>query len=199
MPGAPTGGATVSSVDLRTAVLTRARIEGDLVMVDDFLNHRVDTVIMRQVGRDLAAALDPAGPGTILTAEASGIPPALAAATELGVPMVYAKKYLGTGDRYSFYREVASPTKGIEYRVEVARRVLEPGRRIAIVDDFLSGGRTAEALGEITLEAGCDVAGFGFVVEKAYTEGRPRLERHGWDVTSLVIVTGIENGTAVLA
>ena len=168
-------------------------------MVDEFLNHRVDTGIMQSVGRELAAALEPAGPGTILTAEASGIPPALAAATELGIPMVYAKKYLGTGDRYSFDREVASPTKGIEYRVEVARRVLEPGTRIAIIDDFLSGGRTAEALGEITLEAGCDVAGFGFAVEKAYTEGRARLERHGWTVHSLVIVKGIENGAAVLA
>jgi adenine/guanine phosphoribosyltransferase-like PRPP-binding protein len=109
--------------------------------------------------------------------------------------MVYAKKFLGTGDRYSFHREVVSPTKGIEYSVEVARRVLEPGLRIAIVDDFLSGGRTAEALGEIAEEAGGDVVGFGFALEKAFLDGRQRLEAHGWAVASLVAVERIEAGT----
>jgi xanthine phosphoribosyltransferase len=188
-----------AAVDLRTAMQTRARIEGDLVMVDEFLNHRVDTALMRTVGTEIAEALRAGAPDTILTAEASGIPPALACASELDVPMVYAKKFLGTGDRYSFSREVVSPTKGAEYRVEVSRRVLEPGTRIAIVDDFLSGGRTAEALGEIAEEAGCEVVGFGFVVEKAYEAGRSRLEAHGWPVTSLVTVKGIENGTALLA
>lgn len=178
--------------------MTRARIEGDLVMVDEFLNHRVDTSLMRTIGRDLAEALGPSGPTLILTAEASGIAPALACAEELEIPMVYGKKFLGTGDRYSFFREVASPTKGIEYRVEVARRVLEPGLRIAIVDDFLSGGRTAEALGEIAEEAGCDVVGFGFAVEKAFLDGRRRLEKHGWHVTSLVAVERIEAGTVHL-
>lgn len=164
-------------------------------MVDEFLNHRVDTGLMRTIGKDLAEVLGPGRPNTILTAEASGIPPALACAEELAIPMVYAKKFLGTGDRYSFFREVASPTKGIEYRVEVARRVLEPGLRIAIVDDFLSGGRTAEALGEIVEEAGCEVVGFGFAVEKAFLEGRRRLEAHGWPVTSLVAVERIEAGS----
>lgn len=188
----------MAAVDLRTAVTTRGRVEGNLVMVDEFLNHRVDTGLMRLIGRDLAKALGPAGPTTILTAEASGIAPALACAEELGIPMVYAKKFLGTGDRYSFFREVVSPTKGIEYRVEVARRVLEPGLRIAIVDDFLSGGRTAEALGEIAEESGGDVTGFGFAVEKAFLDGRRRLEAHGWAVTSLVAVERIEAGTVHL-
>ena len=131
----------------------------------------------------------------MLTAEASGIPPALACAGELSVPMVYAKKYLGTGDRYTFAREVTSPTKGTEYRVEVARRVLTPGTRVVVIDDFLSRGRTAEALGEITMEAGCELVGFGFVIEKAWMEGRGRLERHDWSVSSLVTVASLEGGS----
>jgi xanthine phosphoribosyltransferase len=185
-------------VDLQTAVSERARIEGNLVLVDDFLNHRVEPDVIESVGQSLAESFAALEPDLILTAEASGIPPALACASALGIPMVYAKKYLGTGDRYSFAREVTSPTKGVEYRVEVARRVLPPGLRLVIVDDFLARGRTAEALGEIATEAGCDVLGFGFAIEKCWQSGRDRLERHGWIVHSVVELVSIEENAAVI-
>ncbi|MDJ0954576.1 MAG: phosphoribosyltransferase family protein [Acidimicrobiia bacterium] len=185
-------------MDLRTAVMERARIEGNLVLVDEFLNHRVEPAVIASVGRSLATAFADLNPDLILTAEASGIPPAMACSHELGIPMVYAKKYLGTGDRYSFAREVTSPTKGVEYRVEVARRVLPPGLRLIIIDDFLARGRTAEALGEIAIEAGCDLLGFGFAIEKTWQAGRERLERHGWVVHSVVELTAIEGSSVVI-
>ena len=185
-------------VDLARIILDRARVEGNLVMVDDFINHRVEPDIMRAIGVELANAFRDARPQVILTAEASGIPPAATTADELGIPYVYAKKYLGTGDRYTFFREVASPTKGSEYRVEVARRMLEPGLRLLIIDDFLSGGRTAQALGEIAEEAGCDVVGFGFIVEKSFMPGRGLLDGHGWPVHSLVRISSIDHDTVTL-
>jgi xanthine phosphoribosyltransferase len=183
-------------VDLRTAVSSRARIEGELILVDEFLNHRVEPPILESVGRDLAASFAATAPDLVITAEASGIPPALMTARELGIPMVYAKKYLGTGERYSFAREVASPTKGVEYRVEIARRVLSPGLRVLVIDDFLSRGRTAEALGEMVVEAGCEIVGFGFAIEKVWQQGRERLEQHGWTVRSLVAIERID-GTSI--
>lgn len=186
-------------VDLREVVASRGRVEGDLVKVDDFLNHRVDPEVIAAIGAQIASRHADDPPDLILTAEASGIPPALAAALELGVPAVYAKKYLGIGDRYTYAREVTSPTKGVEYRVEVARRALAPGQRVLVVDDFLSGGRTAEALGEIVAEAGCTLVGFAFVIEKAWMEGRSRLVAHGWPVESLVVVTTIDGGRILLA
>jgi xanthine phosphoribosyltransferase len=182
------------AVQLQEIVAARARVEGDLVMVDEFLNHRIEPSFIRAVGRALAERFRSPAPGLILTSEASGIPPALACGLELEVPVIYAKKFLGTGNRYSYFREVMSATKGIEYRVEVARRVLPPGRRVLVLDDFLSAGRTAEALGEITIEAGCDLVGFGFVIEKAWCEGRGRLLAHGWDVDSLVVIEHISGG-----
>lgn len=183
---------------LRKAVEEYGRVEGNLLKVDDFLNHRVDTTLFPEIGEEIAERLSGSRADLVLTAEASGIPPAIVAAQALGVPMVYAKKYVGVGERYTFAREVSSPTKGTEYRVEVARRVLPPGQRVAIVDDFLSGGRTAEALGEIVEEAGGEVVGFIFVIEKTFTGGRRRLEQHGWDVDALVTVTSLDNGVAVL-
>lgn len=190
--------ATISLVDLRTAITERARIEGNLVLVDEFLNHRVEPQVIESVGQSLAEAFRRSAPDLILTAEASGIPPALACSRELDIPMVYAKKYLGTGDRYSFAREVTSPTKGVEYRVEVARRVLPPGLRLIVVDDFLARGRTAEALGEIATEAGCELIGFGFAVEKCWQNGRERLTRHGWAVHSVVELESIQGATVVI-
>ena len=173
-------------------------MEGNLVLVDEFLNHRVEPEVIASVGKSLAEVFTPLQPDLILTAEASGIPPAMACSHEMGIPMVYAKKYLGTGDRYSFAREVASPTKGVEYRVEVARRVLPPGLRTIIIDDFLARGRTAEALGEIATEAGCELLGFGFAVEKHWQGGRERLERHGWRVHSVVELLSIEGSTVTI-
>lgn len=194
----PLSPGTIVPVLLRQAIETRSRVEGDLLKVDDFLNHRVDIDILPEIGEEIAARFAGSRPDVVLTAEASGIPPGIMAAQALGVPLIYAKKYVGVGERYTFAREVSSPTKGTEYRVEVARRVLEPGQRVAIVDDFLAGGRTAEALGQIVEEAGGTVLGFVFVIEKTFTDGRARLESHGWEVDALIQIRSLENGTAVL-
>lgn len=190
----------MGSVDLRTAIESLATVDSPSILkVDWFLNHRVEPSLIANVGRQLASLLGPLEPDLLLTAEASGIPPALAAGIEMDLPIVYAKKYVGPGARNTFSREVASPTKGTEYRVEVARHVLTEGLRVAVVDDFLAGGRTAEALGEIAEEAGCTLLGTTFVIEKTFTEGRARLEAHGWPVWSLVQVESLENGEVRLA
>ena len=183
---------------MAAAIREYGRVESGLLKVDDFLNHRVDPELISVIGADLADRFRPLAPDLVLTAEASGIPPGLACALALEVPMVYAKKYLGPGDRRAFCREVMSPTKGTEYRVEVARRALGAGLRVLIVDDFLAGGRTAEALGEITEEAACTVLGLAFVIEKTFQEGRSRLERHGWSVDSLAKVASLSGGKVVL-
>lgn len=160
--------------------------------VDDFLNHRVEPALLAAIGADLASRFT--HPDVVLTAEASGIAPALQTALSLGVPMIYAKKYpRAHSDRPAFVREVGSPTKGAEYRVEVAHRVLPPGTRALIVDDFLSGGRTAEALGEIVEESGGIVIGLGFVIEKAFVDGRSRLEARGWRVESLLRILSLDD------
>lgn len=178
---------------LERAILDRGRVEGPLVKVDDFLNHRVDPRLLRLIGDDIAQRWTDHDVELVLTAEASGIPPALATAEALGVEMIYAKKYpRAVSERPAYVREVASPTKGAAYRVEVARRQLEAGTRVLIVDDFLSGGRTALALGEIAEEADAIVLGFGFVIEKSFVDGRAALTERGWSVDSLVRVTNIE-------
>lgn len=183
-----------TGVDLKTALNELTTVEGEIVKVDGFLNHRVLPGIMAEVGQRIADHVAPLSPDLILTAEASGIPPAAAAAARLALPYVYAKKFLGVGNRYSFARDVSSPTKGTEYRVEVARHILEAGLRVVIVDDFLAGGRTAQAMGEIAEEAGCEVLGMVFIIEKGFAPGRALLEQRGWPVFSLETINSVEDG-----
>jgi xanthine phosphoribosyltransferase len=70
-------------------------------------------------------------------------------------------------------RIIPSPTKGGETRLVLSTRYIKAGQRIVIVDDFLANGRTATALIDMAREAGAEVLGAGFVVEKAL-QGRPR-------------------------
>ena len=67
------------------------------------------------------------------------------------------------------------------------------------LDDFLAGGRTAASLGEIAEEAGCEVVGAIFIIEKTFSGGRELLESHGWDVHALVGITSLEGGGVEIA
>ncbi len=181
-------------MDLVRHVEQQSRVNGEIIGVDTFLNHRIDTRIMQEFGRRIATIAAPLEPEVIVTAEAGGIAPALATATVLSVPMVYAKKYVLPGDREAVSREVNSATKGFEYTIEIRRRVLEPRTRVIVVDDFLARGRTALALGEIVEELGCEMLGTIFAIEKAWVGARRRIEERGWPVWSVVNVKSVEGG-----
>lgn len=181
-------------MDLERYLAERAGVSGDIVNVDTFINHRVDLEVMAEIAGRTAEIAAPLRPDVIVTAEASGIPPALMTAAELGLPVVYAKKYVLAGPRQAVSREVSSATKGFEYTIEIRRRVLEPGLRALVVDDFLAQGRTAAALGEIIEELGCVMLGAVFAVEKAWTGGRTRIEERGWPVWSVINIASVEGG-----
>lgn len=198
--GSPSSGVSSAAMSLLLdAIRTEGRVADGLLKVDRFLNHRVDPEVLAEVGEGIGAIVGDWDADLLLTAEASGIAPALATSLATGLPSIYAKKFVGPGKRRSFGREVSSPTKGFEYRVEVARHLIEPGQRVAVVDDFLSGGRTAVALVEIAREAGAEVVGGAFVVEKAWMPGRGRMEAIGCTARSLVTVASIEHGEVVFA
>ena len=174
-------------------------MDGEIILVDRFLNHRVEPEVMAEVGREMAAIARPLRPDVIVTAEASGIPPAMAASHELGIPMIYAKKYVTPGARHSFSREVGSATKGFEYSIEIRQRVIDPGQRALVVDDFLARGRTAVALGEIIEEAGCEMLGAAFAIEKGFAGGRALIEARGWPVWAVATIASVDGGVVHFA
>src|SRR5690348_8973017 len=97
-------------------------VDDRILKIDHFLNHRIEPAFMAAMGQALAARLSSFAPDLVLTAEASGIAPALAVATALNCPLVYAKKYAPIVEPPALSRLVPSPTKGGEYRLVVAAR-----------------------------------------------------------------------------
>lgn len=68
--------------------------------------------------------------------------------------------------------------------VEMHKDAVQPGQRVLIVDDLLATGGTARAAAELVERLGGEVAGFGFVVELGFLNGREML--NGYDLHSLI-------------
>src|SRR3990170_1795434 len=78
---------------LRQRILSEGKNLGrGILKVDGFINHQVDPVLMNECGRELARWFAHAGVTKVLTAEISGIAPALCAALTLGIPVKAAQR-----------------------------------------------------------------------------------------------------------
>lgn len=149
----------------------------DIVKVDMFLNHRIDSGLMMKIGEAFAEAFSDDKPDIVLTVEASGIAAALTAAIALGnIPVVFAKKSSTRNVTDDVYQAaVYSFTHQQQNHVRVAKPYLPAGSRVLIVDDFLANGEASLGLCDIVKQAGCSVAGIGICVEKSYQPGREKL------------------------
>jgi adenine phosphoribosyltransferase len=78
-------------------------------------------------------------------------------------------------------------TYDLEYgqdTLEIHTDAIESGESVLVVDDLLATGGTARAVAELVERLGGHVAGFGFVVELEFLNGRQRLA--GYDIVSLL-------------
>lgn len=180
-------------------IQTEAIVQGnDILKIDHFLNHRIEPAFMQLMAAEIAERLRPLAPELILTAEASGIAPGLMVALQLNLPLVYAKKYHPEVETPMLSRVLESPTKGGSYRMVLSQRYLPAGARVAIVDDFLSNGRTATALIEMAREAGQEVVAAAFLVEKCFKKGHALIEAANVPVITLAQVEALVDGKVVL-
>lgn len=172
----------------------------DIVKVDMFLNHRIDTVLLMKMGQALADEFKDEKPSMILTVEASGIAIAVAAAVAMGnLPVVFAKKS-GTvvQNNEMLQAPVYSFTHKTENIIRVDKRYIPQDSRVLIVDDFLADGNAVHGMVSLCEQAGAQVVGIGIAVEKGFQPGGKALREKGVHVKSLAIVTGIENGVIQL-
>lgn len=186
---------------LRKRILAEGRnLGGGILKVDAFLNHQVDPRLIDACGGELAARLSHTRPDKVLTAEISGIAPAVATAHHLGVPVVYARRTRPVTMPDEVLLTVApSHTRGLPVELIVSPEFLARGTRILIVDDFLATGQTILGLARLTDAAGAVVVGVGAVIEKQFEGGRDALAALEVPVESLAIVTAMDGGTITLA
>ncbi len=173
---------------------------GGILKVDSFLNHQVDPAFMLAVGGALAADFGALGVTKVLTAEISGIAPALTTALALGVKVVYARKTKPiTMPENAYVQDAPSHTKGKIARIMVSPEFLHADDTVLIIDDFLATGATITALVKLAEQAGAKVIGIGAVIEKAFEGGRAELETMGYPVRSLVVIDKMTDDKIIFA
>ena len=173
----------------------------DIVKVDMFLNHRIDTGLLFRMGEELADQFRADKPDLVLTVEASGIALAVAVARALdNVPVVFAKKSATVVQSPEVAQAtVYSFTHKRENTIRVDKKYLPVGSRVLIIDDFLADGQACQGMMALCAQTGCKVAGIGIAIEKGFMPGGKNLRAMGVKVSSLAVVTAIRDGKILLA
>ena len=164
--------------------------EGNILKVDNFLNHLIDMDIMIQIAQEFKRRFEGKQVTKILTIEASGIAIATAVSQCFGnVPVLFAKKSHSvnvdddkdTAQAYSFTHKQMN-------QVFVSKRYLSASDKVLIVDDFMAQGAAMLALTDIVNQAGAEVVGIGIAVEKGVQEGGELIRSKGYQLESIAIV-----------
>lgn len=166
--------------------------------MDGFVNHQVDAVLMDACGKEFASMFKDIGATKILTAEISGIAPAVFTGKHMNLPVVYARKSKPiTMPDQVFLTLAPSHTKGRMVELIVSPEYLAGGERVLIIDDFLASGATILGLARLARTAGAVLVGIGALIEKSFESGRDTLRELGVPIKSLVAVTSMDNGEIV--
>ena len=186
---------------LKERVLHEGKNLGNgILKVDNFINHQVDPLLMEACGQEFARRFAHVNATRILTAEISGIAPALMTARCLNLPVVYARKSKPITMPDQVYLTVApSHTKGRMVELIVSPEYLGHGERVLIIDDFLASGATINGLVRLTHAAGATIVGVGTLIEKTFEGGRDALAYLNVPVEALVRITSMDNGQIVVA
>ena len=175
-----------------------ANLGGGILKVDGFINHQVDPDLMAACGKELAKRFQAVAASKVLTAEISGIAPALTTAAELGLPVVYARKSKPiTMPDQIFLTLAPSHTKGRTVELIVSPEYLGLEERVLIIDDFLASGQTIMGLVRLASAAGASVVGIGTLIEKRFEGGRDLLDHLEVPIEALAVITDMSDGKIV--
>ncbi len=170
--------------------------EGNILKVDNFLNHQIDVDIIRQVAHEFKRRFKGEEVNKILTIEASGIAIAMLLGDMYDVPVVFAKKGQtanSTDDKYVAH--AYSFTHKKMNNVFVSRPYLSENDKVLIVDDFLADGQASQALIDIVHQAGGKVVGIGIAIEKGQQQGGRLLREAGYHLESIAIIESMDYET----
>ncbi len=172
---------------------------GNVLKVDNFLNHQIDIDIMRQIAYEFKRRFKGKPVTKVLTIEASGIAIATMLADLYDVPVVFAKKGItvnSTDDKYM--AQAYSFTHKKMNNVFVSRPYMSADDKVLIVDDFLADGEAASALIDIVNQAGGSVTGIGIAIEKGQQKGGAKLRDMGYQVESIAIIDDMDFETQTI-
>lgn len=184
---------------LKARILKEGKaLDGNIIKVDSFLNHQIDTVLLDEIGKEFYALFQSSNITKVLTIESSGIAIGVFVAKYLGVPLVFAKKTMSLNLDENVYTSIVhSYTKNKLYDIKVSKNYLSENDNVLIVDDFLANGQAALGLSNIVKEAGAKLEGIGIVIEKGFQGGGKLLRDMGIRVESLATISQMNNGEII--
>lgn len=188
-------------IELHDRILRDGKNLGNgILKVDGFINHQVDPQLMDGCGRELAQRFKDIGATKVLTAEISGIAPAVATAFHLDLPVVYPRKQKPiTMPDQVFLTLSPSHTKGRMTELIISPEYLREGERVLIIDDFLATGATILGLVRLAQTAGSSIVGVGALIEKTFEGGRKALSPLGVPIESLVQIVSMSGDQIIFA
>ena len=147
-------------------------LPGNIIKIDGFLNHKVDTKLLSDIADEFAKFFDISKVTVVLTAEASGIALATMCAAKYGVPMLFAKKAKSDNIESGLIQsEIYSYTYKKKVTLLVSQEWLSENDRVLIIDDFMANGYAMGGLVDIVKKAGAQLVGIGVAVEKGFQGG----------------------------
>ena len=161
--------------------------------VDNFINHQMDSILMKSMAVEFVRRFASTDINKIITVEASGIAPAIMVGYLLELPVVFAKKKTPSTMEHMLATKVFSFTKQRSYDVCVSSDYLCKGDKVLFIDDFLANGNAAKGILELVDQAGAELVGMGFLIEKAFQHGGDELRHMGIHVESLAIIESLDN------
>ena len=164
-------------------------LPGDIIKVDGFLNHRVDTQLMGQLADEFAKYFPIDKLTMVLTAEASGIALATVCAERYGLPLLFAKKAKSDNIEGGLYQsEVFSYTYKKTVTYIISQEWLHPEDHVLIIDDFMAKGNAMQGLVDLVRAAGATLEGIGIAVEKGFQGGGDRFRGMGVPYRALAVI-----------
>ncbi len=182
---------------LKDRILAEGKVlPGNIIKVDGFLNHRVDTRLMEAIAEEFKKYFDVSDITMVLTAEASGIALATICAQKYNVPMVFAKKAKSDNIEGGLYHsEVFSYTYKKKVTQLLSKEWMTSTDRVLIVDDFMANGEAVRGLCDLVDQAGATLVGIGIAVEKGFQGGGDRLRDMDLNYHALAVIDSAdENG-----
>ena len=185
--------------ELKDRIMAEGRVlPGNIIKVDGFLNHRIDTELMTHIADEFGRHFNMDEVTMILTAEASGIALSAIVAQRFHKPMLFAKKAKSDNIEGGLYQsDIFSYTYKKKVTLLVAKDWLSADDKVLIIDDFMANGEAMRGLCDIVSAAGATLVGIGCAVEKGFQGGGDRLRAAGVNLKSLAIIESAEPGHIV--
>jgi len=180
---------------LKDRILSEGKHLGNgILKVDSFINHQVDPALMNEAGKAFAQEFQDVGATKILTAEISGIAPAVYTGQHMNLPVVYARKRKPiTMPDQVLLTLAPSHTKGRTVELIVSPEYLAGGEKVLIIDDFLASGATILGLVRLAEIAGAKIVGIGTLIEKSFEGGRAALSDLNIPIFSLAVISSFKD------